>query len=204
MERATKTALAIPVAFVLWIFVFLTVFLANFWLRLALATAILLILATVINGGLKVGPGETKLVVLGFVSGILLYLFFFAGYVIVVRNNPVLGSGVSSVYGLKSSSPVTLVFLLLLFPIGPAEEIFWRGLVQRNLTTKLGPNWSYLFSSGTYMAIHAATANITLMLTALIAGLVWGFLFLKTKSLVAPIISHVVWDELIFVLLPLG
>ena len=40
---------------------------------------------------------------------------------------------VDLIYGIKSGTPPMLIGLLLLLIIGPGEEIFWRGYVQRSL-----------------------------------------------------------------------
>lgn len=43
-----------------------------------------------------------------------------------------------------------------------------------------------------------------LVLAALAGGLFWGFLFLRTKSVVLAAVSHAAWDVAIFVIFPLG
>jgi len=43
---------------------------------------------------------------------------------------------VDAIYGLKSGQSGWCVGLLLLFLIGPAEELFWRGYVQHGLVVR--------------------------------------------------------------------
>ena len=45
---------------------------------------------------------------------------------------------VDAVYSMKHGLPAWLIGLLLVFLIGPAEEFFWRGYVQRTLSRILG------------------------------------------------------------------
>lgn len=69
---------------------------------------------------------------------------------------------------------------LLLVLIGPAEEFFWRGYVQKTMSEKMGAN------------------------AALVAGGVWGLIYrIKPSLLPALIISHALWDALVFVILPI-
>ena len=95
---------------------------------------------------------------------------------------------VDAVYSMKTGLPVWLIGLLLLVLIGPAEEFFWRGYVQKTFTKLFG----------------GKRASFMLIMAALVAGLVWGFIYrICPKALPALIISHALWDLLVFVLLPI-
>jgi membrane protease YdiL (CAAX protease family) len=50
--------------------------------------------------------------------------------------------------------------------------------------------------------VHAWSGNLPLLLAAFTAGLLWGALFAWTGSLVPGIISHGLWDILVFVVAP--
>jgi hypothetical protein len=51
------------------------------------------------------------------------------------------------------------------------------------------------------MLINLSTLNPSLMLVALIVRLVWSFMFIKLKKNLFPIVvSHIIFDELAFVL----
>jgi membrane protease YdiL (CAAX protease family) len=45
---------------------------------------------------------------------------------------------------------------------------------------------------------------LPLIMTAFIGGLVWGYIYERTGSLLAVIVSHVLFDLLIFVIVPLA
>ena len=52
---------------------------------------------------------------------------------------------VDSIYGMKEGESPWLLAALLLLLIGPAEEIFWRGYVQRTLSKTLESECGFLW-----------------------------------------------------------
>ena len=191
------------VAAVLWYILFQTR-LVNFWVMLTISTLILLFFSIWLNGGVGVkGTLTLRNIGIGALSGILLYLFFRVSYEI-VKGFDFMTGGVQGVYDLGVGTPILYVALLLLFPISLAEEIYWRGLIQRALQHRIPPAAAWLLTTLVYTGVHLPTLNPPLLITAFVGGLVWGFLFIRTKSVTAGIVSHLVFNELIFVLLPLG
>ena len=96
----------------------------------------------------------------------------------------------------------------LLFVIGPAEELFWRGYVQRTLsrvlTGKKAADIAFILTALVYALVHIWSFNFMLVMAALVAGAAWGFFYrLCPKALPALIISHALWDALVFVILPI-
>ncbi len=115
---------------------------------------------------------------------------------------------VDSVYAMKDGYPAWLIAILLLFLIGPAEELFWRGYVQRTLTRLLGGkharDFAFLITVGFYALVHIWSFNFMLVMAALVAGTIWGLIYRQyPKALGALIVSHALWDVLVFVLLPI-
>lgn len=111
---------------------------------------------------------------------------------------------VDNVYGMKSGVSPTLITVLLLFLIGPAEEFFWRGFVQRMMSERIGATVAMFVTVVIYALVHIWSFNFMLVMAALVAGAVWGFIYrLKPSLLPALIISHALWDALVFVLLPI-
>jgi len=194
---------SLPVAFFLW-YVTFQVDALSFWDRISLSTAILLFIALSLGrGGMRLKPSGRALSA-GVLSAILLYAFFWSGFQI-LRRNPTFIQQVSSVYLLRTSGPSYLIFLLLLFPIGPAEEAYWRGLIQKNLQTKMRGGAAIIVTSVLYSLIHLPTLNPSLIFVALVGGLVWGYLFRRYDNDLFPcFVSHILFDQLVFVLLPLG
>ena len=92
----------------------------------------------------------------------------------------------------------------MMFVIGPGEELFWRGFLQRRLQGLLGRRIGWLLATGIYASIHLATGNPILVLAAGVCGAFWGWLYLRYRSMLLNAVSHTVWDIIIFILLPLG
>ena len=115
---------------------------------------------------------------------------------------------VDSVYAMKTGLPTWLIAVLLLCLIGPAEELFWRGYVQRTMSRILGgknpEDKAFIITAVIYALVHIWSFNFMLIMAALVAGLVWGLIYrLRPQALPALIISHALWDALVFVLLPI-
>jgi membrane protease YdiL (CAAX protease family) len=199
----TLSLTTLIVAAILWYFLFQTR-VANFWLMLTVATMILLSLSIWLNGGTGIWSTLTfRNIGIGVSSGVLLYLFFLVSYEI-VKGLDFMTGGVQGVYDLGVDTPIFYVAILLLFPISPGEEIYWRGLIQRSLQQHVSPMISWLLTTAVYTGVHLPTLNPPLLITAFVGGLVWGFIFMRTKSVTAGLISHTVFNTMIFVLLPLG
>jgi membrane protease YdiL (CAAX protease family) len=107
--------------------------------------------------------------------------------------------------GVSSAQLDPLVIgVLLFFVMGPAEEIYWHGFVQRRLGLRLGAVYGVLLTTVVYAAVHVSAFNFMLVVAAGICGLFWGLLYQKEKSLIPVIISHSLWDVIIFILFPLN
>jgi hypothetical protein len=94
------------------------------------------------------------------------------------------------------------VALTIAMLIGPTEEVFWRGLLQRNLALRLGPARALAVATALYAGVHIASGNPVLVLAALVCGLFWGWMYLRWKSVLMNVVSHTVWDLLAFLVLP--
>lgn len=111
---------------------------------------------------------------------------------------------VDSVYMMKEGTSPALIASLLLFLIGPAEEFFWRGYVQATLGRLTNPDLAFVITTAIYALAHIWSGNFMLVMAALVAGGVWGLIYrVKPALLPALIISHAVWDALVFVVFPI-
>ena len=61
--------------------------------------------------------------------------------------------------------------MLLIFIIGPGEEIFWRGFLQRHFSIKTEKLTGFALVTFFYTAIHFGSMNVMLILAALSCGL---------------------------------
>lgn len=133
----------------------------------------------------------------------LLYGVFRVGDRLSRRVIPKGGQQIDDLYGLAAGHRAVAVAARLALVIGPSEELFWRGLVQRRLTTLLGgKGWGALAGTAAYTGAHLATGNPPLVLGAAVAGGWWATLSARGVSMEVLIISHVAWDILIFLVAP--
>lgn len=115
---------------------------------------------------------------------------------------------VDAVYAMKTGLPSWAIAALLLVLIGPAEEFFWRGYVQHTMERVLGSrrpkDYAFVLTAAIYALVHIWSFNFMLVMAALVAGLVWGLVYrLCPKALPALIVSHALWDALVFIWLPI-
>lgn len=111
---------------------------------------------------------------------------------------------VDLIYGMKEGESPWLLSFLMLVLIGPAEEIFWRGYVQRSLARRWTPDVGFGVTTLIYALVHAPSCNFMLVMAALVAGVVWGGLYrLFPGRLGAIIVSHALWDVAVFIWFPI-
>jgi len=146
--------------------------------------------------------GAGKKIILGIASAVFLYLVFFIGNILSRKIFPFASAGIDSVYGFRGGASSMRIAVLMLLIIGPGEEVFWRGFIQRRYQEHLGGWKGFLVATGIYAAVHLGSGNIMLVLAALTCGLFWGFLYLRYRSMMLNIISHVIWDISVFLLFP--
>lgn len=140
--------------------------------------------------------------VTGLGSAAALYGIFQAGDRIARRVMPAGDQDIGAIYALRTSAPRPAIAAALGLVIGPGEEIFWHGFVQRTLQRRYGRVRAWLISSAIYGSIHMVSENLTLTGAAATAGLFWGGIFALEGRLPALIISHVSWDIWIFLIAP--
>ena len=115
------------------------------------------------------------------------------------------GRQVDAIYGMKAGESPWLLSALMLFLIGPAEEIYWRGYVQKTLSGRFGKNAGFISATLLYALVHAGSCNFMLVMAALVAGAVWGALYrFFPERFSAIIISHAVWGAAVFIWFPIG
>lgn len=137
----------------------------------------------------------------GALSGFLLYGLFWAGYSLFEILNLPLVNQVEKLYGRFSPSFIWHYIVLILI-IVPGEEVFWRGFVQKRLMKLTTVKLSIILSSLLYSSVHFYSGYWMLAFAAFIAGLLWGWLYAWKRSIPLVIVSHLIFDLLMFVLLP--
>ena len=191
------------VASILWYLLFV-IKPMNFWIEMTLSISILVFMAFIFSKrNIQLGKINLRHIIIGIVSAIVLYIVFYFGNIISGFLFPFKDAQVMSVYSNRSNGSSLGIGLLLLFIIGPGEEIYWRGFVQNTLSKRCGENKGYVISVLLYAGVHIITGNIMLVIAAFVCGIFWGWIYKKEKSLLPVIISHAIWDLTIFVIIPL-
>lgn len=202
-----KLVFTIVLAAVLWAVMFspLTAPYVNFWWMMTASALTLSILSTCFNRGwwhaVRFGWGE---VLAGVGIAAALWGIFWAGDKVSSWLFDFARPQVNLIYGMKEGESLWLLSLLMLVLIGPAEEILWRGYVQRTLSARWSPDAGFVVTTLVYALVHAASCNFMLVMAAAVAGVVWGGLYrLFPRRLGAIIVSHAVWDVAVFVWFPI-
>lgn len=137
----------------------------------------------------------------GLGSGILLYLIFYIGKSVMLYLFPESITQLEELYRLVA--PIQgWHYVSLIFVIIPGEELFWRGVVQDHVE-KATLRYPVILAALLYMSAHIYAGAFLLLVAAVLAGTVWGYLYKKTSNMTIPIISHLVFDLLLLVFFPL-
>jgi hypothetical protein len=141
-------------------------------------------------------------VALGLGAAAALYGVFRVGDRLARRVMPSGGQEIGEVYELRSLGPVPELAARLALVIAPAEELFWRGFVQRKLARRYGRWRGAAAAAAAYAGAHASSGNATLLGAAGAAGAFWSTLAAAGMPMPALAISHAAWDVWIFLVAP--
>lgn len=202
-----QVVLSIAVAFFLWTVMFspLTAPYLNFWWAMTASAVTLTTLATLFapRWWERICFSLTD-ILLGVAIAVALWSFFWVGDKLSQLMFDFARPQVDTIYGMKEGTSSLLLTFLLLFIIGPAEEIFWRGYVQDSLSKRWGTDRGFLAATAVYALVHIGSMNFMLVMAALVAGVVWGLLYrFFPGRFAAIIVSHALWDVAVFVWFPI-
>jgi membrane protease YdiL (CAAX protease family) len=203
-----KLVIAIVAAFVLWFVMFspLTAGNLNFWLTMSLSAVVLTVMALAMRGRQIIGSlhFSWRDLALGVGSAAVLWGVFWLGNYFSNLLFDFAQGQVAGVYAMKTGENQLVIALLLLFVIGPAEEIFWHGLVQSELTKKIPSPWVIVVTTLIYSLVHLPSLNFLLIMAAFVCGLFWSAIYYYNRNLLTVIVSHALWDVSVFVLFPIS
>ncbi len=182
----------------------------DFWWWMSVNGAVLSVIVVLIDAewrksfqeDIRGKPG--KKAALGLLAAVFLYGVFFVGNLASRYIFSFASSEIEAVYNLKNGVSLLRVGLLIGLVIGPAEEWFWRGFVQRRMSEHYGKWMGFVLATALYTGMHFSSANPMLVLAAAVCGAFWGFLYLFRGSLLLCTVSHVAWDLAVFVFFPLS
>ncbi len=212
MKRPGRLRSFVPIVLALTLFPFLLHFRRlgplDFWWAMGLVVAALVVSALAVDRNYAallredVRTRPLRKIALGVLSAAALYGVFYLGDGLVRRFLPTGGEGIGAVYALKSGAPALRIGLLLLLVIGPGEELFWRGYLQRTWQNRFGGAAALPFAVAVYTAVHVASGSPVLVLAAAACGLFWGVIYQRSGSVLLVAVSHTVWDIAVFLLFP--
>ena len=141
---------------------------------------------------------------MGVLTTLLLYGVFFLGNLLSREIIPAATSDISLIYGFKEGASSLRIALLMVFLIGPGEELFWRGYLQRSFQSRFGGTVGWLLTGTLYALVHAGSGNLMLVLAAAVCGFFWGYLYFRLRSVFLVAVSHTLWDLLVFIIFPVA
>jgi membrane protease YdiL (CAAX protease family) len=166
------------------------------------ASILVLIIYAMAQGKVDDEASFTKYLFFGIISGLLLYAVFWLGDKIILILHLPLDNSITRLYHWYSPS-LFFEYLGLVLVAAPGEELFWRGFVQKRLMHYFKPVTSIAAGSLLYASVNIYSGQYILVLASLISGFVWGSLYYWKKSMPLVIVSHIIFDIMIFIILPL-
>lgn len=174
----------------------------RFWDRMTTTGAILGTLAIAGDRSLQRPRLRPRDVALGVAIAAGLYGIFQVGDRMARTVLPSGDENIGDIYELRELRPRDEIALRLAAVVGPAEELFWRGLLQRSIASSWGGVPAAVSATAAYGGAHLVTGNPALIGAATVAGLYWSTLAAFGAPMAALIVSHIAWDIWIFLVAP--
>ncbi len=101
-----------------------------------------------------------------------------------------------------SAGYLVLNLLYMTVFVGLGEELLFRGLIQRDMVNLFGWRGGLIGASLLFTIMHLTWRSVPELFFVFIAGLIFGSLYLKTKSLFLPILVHGINNVVLVVIYP--
>ncbi|WP_270181215.1 CPBP family intramembrane glutamic endopeptidase [Alkalihalobacillus sp. CinArs1] len=135
------------------------------------------------------------------VSALFLYGLSYVGIELIIWATPSLFDNMEQFYDIvQPVKPWHFISLILI--VIPGEEIYWRGYVQQQFK-KYKSGDTIVLATLLYAVAHLYSGAPLLIVAALVGGIVWGWIYEKRKNFWVPLLSHILFDLLILVFIPL-
>ncbi|MEW9503134.1 CPBP family intramembrane glutamic endopeptidase [Jeotgalibacillus marinus] len=182
---------------IIHLLIYITFFDNNIFWYLYSGTALVMIAVSIIQTGFDERLKTKPFIFLGLISGVVLYVLFFAGYLLFSWLPGNVDGTIAKLFEQLRPDQLWKLVVLIIIVI-PAEEIFWRGFVQQRL--------QQYFSSTVSVAITALLAGSVFyysgewiwMLAAFVGSVFWGILYAWKKNILMVILSHLTFSLLFF------
>ena len=178
----------------------------NVWIGTGGAAAVSLLLLRWAPGveGRDAWNATRRNVLLGVGTGLLMAVATWVLYPLSTELLPEIETEVTKLYALLRQAPGPIAAFPVLLLVVLAEERVWRGLAIDVFGGARPGARAAVLAAIVYTFPQIAFRSPLLVAVALACGLVWGGLRVYTRGLAAPLLAHLVWDLLVFVLFPVA
>lgn len=92
--------------------------------------------------------------------------------------------------------------VILIISTGLAEEILFRGIIQKNAQNVFGAIFGLLYTSLLFTTLHIGWTSFYDLIFVFAVALFYGYIFYKTKSLLGVALSHGISNIFLFLIVP--
>ncbi|OPY24187.1 MAG: Tetratricopeptide repeat protein [Methanobacterium sp. PtaU1.Bin242] len=92
--------------------------------------------------------------------------------------------------------------VILIISTGLAEEILFRGIIQKNAENVLGAFYGLLYTAFLFTALHIGWNSIYDLIFVFAVAMFYGYVFQKTKSIFGITLSHGISNTFLFLIIP--
>jgi len=105
---------------------------------------------------------------------------------------------------IPSLTVTNLIFasIIIIIATGLAEELVFRGIIQKNAENLLGKAWGLLFVSVLFTSQHIGWNSILDLIFVFGVSIFYGYVFQKTRSIFGVSLSHGLSNVVLFLILP--
>ncbi len=105
---------------------------------------------------------------------------------------------------LYSGRAQNLIFasIILIISTGLAEEILFRGIIQKNAENVFGAAIGLLYTSLLFTALHIGWNSFYDLIFVFSVAIFYGYVFLKSKSIIGITLSHGISNTFLFLIVP--
>lgn len=95
-----------------------------------------------------------------------------------------------------------LAAFILILSTGLAEELIYRGIIQKDSENVLGKMWGLLYASLIFVSLHIGWNSDLDLIFVLFISIFYGYVFQKTRSIFGISLSHGLTNILLFIVMP--
>lgn len=166
------------------------------------ALAVSLVVASFSSEQLRAWFRPTPRTVLsGLAVGTLMTLLTYPAFSLSCALFPRLQADVAVLYRNAARAPLAEALPWVLVII-VAEELLWRGALLHALTHRVSEPLAMVLSVASYAAAQIGTGSWIVVLLALVCGTVWTLQRRWSRSLLSPLLAHLIWTPVVILLQP--